>query len=502
MKHRTTFILAALLAVVLTASGFQDSPQYKILFEKAKFTMETKGDLNGAITLFNEIIKKYPKEREYAAKSQLNIGLCYEKLGANQAQKAYQTVVDTWPDQTEMVALAKTKLTQLTGVVAESNLRAEQSFKLAGDLYKEFKYESAVAEYEKVIKMAPKSKLAEEAQLWIGQCYFKEGKNDQALASFNTIKKDYPQSTIVPVTELMISQVKQAIATKPNRKPIVTLDDKTILDPATGIRYTRINTLAGKNDVITSASTITAISPNRKFVLVKNKVIPFGTGDSFEVFDFPASGWLTSELSPDGTRIAYLTENSISVISISPETGRPAGPGKILVSGKYNQSDLFSWSPDGEKLVLSLGVSNGISNLWTLSTRDSELKQITNGKSIDWAPLFAKNGKNILFKRFTNIIMRPAEGFRSVIIADSCASYYHEFYLSPNNQWIIYPDNDWKNSFSLFRVGDKQKQDLSFPQEVGDIVSWTNQDKKVYFFSPSTEYNESLEVVSVMGGPA
>jgi len=239
MKHRTTYFLAALIAVILTASGFQDSPQYKILFEKARFTMESKGDLNGAITLFNEIIKKYPKEREYAAKSQLNIGLCYEKLGANQAQKAYQTVVDTWPDQTEMVALAKTKLTQLSGAVSESNLKAEQSFKLAGDLYKEFKYESAITEYEKVIKMAPNSRLAEEAQLWIGQCYcyFKEGKNDLALTSFNSIKKNYPQSTIVPLTELMISQTHQAMALNPKKKAVITLDNRTILDPNTGIRY-------------------------------------------------------------------------------------------------------------------------------------------------------------------------------------------------------------------------------------------------------------------------
>jgi Tol biopolymer transport system component len=113
MKHKRSLFLVAILAVLISLTGFQDSPQYKILFEKAKFTMETKGDLNRAIDLFNEIIKNYPKEREYAAKSQLYIGLCYEKLGVKEAQKAYRKVVDSYPEQTEAVKLANEKLALL-----------------------------------------------------------------------------------------------------------------------------------------------------------------------------------------------------------------------------------------------------------------------------------------------------------------------------------------------------------------------------------------------------
>jgi len=117
MNHKKQFILVAFIVVLLTAFGFQDSPEYKILFEKAKFTMETKGDMNGAIKIFSDIIKKYPKEREYAAKSQLYIGLCYEKLGVKEAQKAYQKVVNSYPEQTEAVKLANEKLSLLLRAV-------------------------------------------------------------------------------------------------------------------------------------------------------------------------------------------------------------------------------------------------------------------------------------------------------------------------------------------------------------------------------------------------
>ena len=113
MNLKKSFILVAFMAAILMVVGFQSSPDHKVLFEKAKFTMETKGDLRGAIKLFNEIIEKYPDEREYAAKSQLYIGLCYEKLGLKEAQKAYQKVVDNYPEQTEAVKVAKEKLSVL-----------------------------------------------------------------------------------------------------------------------------------------------------------------------------------------------------------------------------------------------------------------------------------------------------------------------------------------------------------------------------------------------------
>jgi len=121
MSSKKTFIFisftaAVFIAAILMAFGFQNSSEHKVLFEKAKFTMETKGDLKGAINLFNEIIKKYPDEREYAAKSQLYIGLCYEKLGLEQAkhaQKAFQKVVDNYPDQAEVAKMANEKLSTL-----------------------------------------------------------------------------------------------------------------------------------------------------------------------------------------------------------------------------------------------------------------------------------------------------------------------------------------------------------------------------------------------------
>jgi len=116
MINKKIFIGIVFAIAITMTFGFQNSSEHKVLFEKAKFTMETKGDLKGAIKLFEEIIQKYPKQREYAAKSQLYIGFCYEKLGLKEAQKAFQKVVENYPEQAEAVKVANEKLLTLTKV--------------------------------------------------------------------------------------------------------------------------------------------------------------------------------------------------------------------------------------------------------------------------------------------------------------------------------------------------------------------------------------------------
>ena len=102
----------------LLAFGAQNAPDAKALFEKAKYTMESLGDLEGAIKLFREIIQKFPKERESAAKSQLYIGLCYEKAGVTEAKKAFQSVINDYPEQSETVRIAREKLAVMTSGAA------------------------------------------------------------------------------------------------------------------------------------------------------------------------------------------------------------------------------------------------------------------------------------------------------------------------------------------------------------------------------------------------
>ncbi len=91
------------------------------LYQAALLKIEAEGDLSGAIKLLQGIIVKFPDRREVAAKAQLQIGICHQKLGTKEAEKAFQKVIDNYPDQSEAVRQAKEKLSLL--------LRAQALFK-------------------------------------------------------------------------------------------------------------------------------------------------------------------------------------------------------------------------------------------------------------------------------------------------------------------------------------------------------------------------------------
>jgi len=83
------------------------------LYEKALYAEEVKGELQNAIDLYQQILENNPENKQIAAKALLHQGMCYEKLGNQEAVKKYQRVVDNYPGQKNEVALAKERLNRL-----------------------------------------------------------------------------------------------------------------------------------------------------------------------------------------------------------------------------------------------------------------------------------------------------------------------------------------------------------------------------------------------------
>jgi len=110
MKKYAILIMAlALLLLSFTSSALQNGYD---LFQKALAKERGEGNLEEAIVLYKKVINETSDE-SLAAKAQLRIGICYEKLGMKQAQKAFQKVIDNYPGQTETVKVAKEKLSIL-----------------------------------------------------------------------------------------------------------------------------------------------------------------------------------------------------------------------------------------------------------------------------------------------------------------------------------------------------------------------------------------------------
>jgi len=89
----------------------QHSPEH--LFQAGFYAEEIKGDLPEALKFYQKIVQDFPDNRRVAAKAQLQIGICYEKLGQQKAIAAYQKVLENYPDQREIAALAKEHLARL-----------------------------------------------------------------------------------------------------------------------------------------------------------------------------------------------------------------------------------------------------------------------------------------------------------------------------------------------------------------------------------------------------
>jgi Tol biopolymer transport system component len=106
------FLLAAsCLLFVFGNSTLQEEAAE--VFEKALYHEDVQGDLQKAIELYEQILKKFPEHRQIAAKAQLHIGLCYEKLGKTEAIKAFEQVLQNYPGQAKQVATARERLSAL-----------------------------------------------------------------------------------------------------------------------------------------------------------------------------------------------------------------------------------------------------------------------------------------------------------------------------------------------------------------------------------------------------
>jgi len=92
MKTKKSCFTFVLIMAELFLSGTDVLSQQTAdqLYEKALYLEEAKGDMQGAIDLYQQIIKQYPGSRQIVAKALLHEGFCYEKLGLKEAQQVYR----------------------------------------------------------------------------------------------------------------------------------------------------------------------------------------------------------------------------------------------------------------------------------------------------------------------------------------------------------------------------------------------------------------------------
>jgi Tol biopolymer transport system component len=83
------------------------------LFQQALSKERAEGNLQEAIKLYQRVVDTASTDHVLAAKALLQLGRCYEQLGKTEARTAYERLIARYPDQTEVVAQAKSRLAAL-----------------------------------------------------------------------------------------------------------------------------------------------------------------------------------------------------------------------------------------------------------------------------------------------------------------------------------------------------------------------------------------------------
>lgn len=112
MNRKRNFRIVILLTLLL-GSHHAFSQTAEELLPKAIQLEEVKGELEQAIGVYQSIVETYPDNRPIAAKAYLYMGRCYEKLGNQEASKAYSQVIRNYADQGDLVAMARARLSAL-----------------------------------------------------------------------------------------------------------------------------------------------------------------------------------------------------------------------------------------------------------------------------------------------------------------------------------------------------------------------------------------------------
>lgn len=316
------------------------------LYEAALLKKEAQGDLQGAIQLFQKILKTFPDKREVAAKAQFQIGICYEKLGTAEAVKAYELVLKNYADQPELVAAARERLAALRqGTPSETVL---QKVTIPEPLW------------ERPVLSPDGTKIAG-IDYRIGQ---------------NIGFYDLATKQKVPVTQFKWIGEGAAYTYYPVWRP----NGKEIAYSQSGLKTSKgelwISSLEGKARFLCQAEEGELVPmawlPDGSAILtalfIKGKPSQLGlvpsSGGSFRPFNQIPPAFNSADVSPDGRYIVLDggQDNKIHDIVIISADGRTKG-----VLAEHPADDTSPrWSPDGKHVVF-LSIRHGTWALWGIA---------------------------------------------------------------------------------------------------------------------------------------
>lgn len=535
-KKNLIMVILLLAGVSFLFSSLIQQETARELFERALYLEETKGDLEKAIEVYSRIVKEFPDERATAAKAQLHIGLCYEKLGLREAPKAFQKVVDNYPEQTEAVKIAREKL---------STLLKAQALVEKGD--KEFRITKIPIDPEKVALpfISPDGKkiafVGGEGDIWVREiesgkevrltqtpifdywCFWSlDSKMIAYLDVLNGLhiisaEGGEPRTLIEADSEFRKSgdYAWPVRWTPDNQMLICYVPSRGLCTiPISGGEWKDIFKFSDPEQGKYYGFLMLSLSPNGKLIAYQSKkagnddiyVMPVEGGESIRITHHPSPD-LYPHWSFDGNWLSFETtrsgEREIWVVKISKD-GKPAAKPFRVVEGTTNPSaraTIYSWTKDGK---LGISKSMGSRNIFVVDPEGKKESQLTDALSLNVAPRWSPDGTELVFisdrggKR--NIWTMPSTGGEPRLLTGNIT--HPSFYL-----FITYPtwSPDGKNiAFGVNYGVEDQKGIWIVPAEGGLVkkikfdydgaiqgTDWSPDGKKIAFSYGRTKHDKN-----------
>ncbi|MFA5818129.1 MAG: tetratricopeptide repeat protein [Bacteroidales bacterium] len=418
MKTQILFLIIAF--VLLTGSISAQDNKASVSLTAAIYEEEVTGNLDKAVELYLNILKKYPDDRQVAAKTLYHLGLVNEKMGKQKANEYFTRLVNTYPDQTELVALAKARLAALGAVVNKDD----------GVLKISKIYEST----EKIFGfLSPDGKklalIDAEGNIWVRQvdnskevrlthtpnfkywCFWSP--DGETIAYLDVLSGLYvvpskggePKPLIAPESDF----IKKGNYAQPTGW---TMDGQMIICQVSKRGLCAIPISGGEwKDLFKFTDQKQeeefqemTLSPNGKFIAYGSKksgnsdiyVMPTNGGQSIQITNHPASDGGPS-WSFDGKWISFLSARSgdreIWVIGISPD-GYPQGEPFQVFRGLPRFNCFFNWINDGK---IGISMNPIISNVFITDLETGKETQLTNILADERSPRWSPDGRQIAF---------------------------------------------------------------------------------------------------------
>jgi len=421
-KKKLFTVIFLLVGVSLLFSSRIHQESAKELFEKAVYLEETKGDLEKAIAVYDRIVKEFRDERTIAAKAQLQIGICLEKLGMKEAEKAFQKVVDNYPDQTETVKAAREKLSLLLKVqaIVEKGDVDQKVTKIYESTEKAFGFISPDGKnlalvggkgdiWLREIASGKETRLTQTPSFkyW---CFWSP--DSKTIAYLDVLNGLYVVSARGGEPRALIKSDSDFIKEGNYAWPTGwTSDSQMILCQVSKKGLCAIPISGGVwKDIFKFSdqhpeedAILLTLSPNAKFIAYESKkdiyIIPVDGGKSIQITNHPASdSWPTWSF--DGKWISFFSSRSgdaeIWVIKISPD-GYPEGDPIQVFRGLSTRNTFYNWVKDG-KIGISLNTS--VSNIFISDLETGEETQLTNILTFERNPRLSPDGSQVAFISF------------------------------------------------------------------------------------------------------